>query len=85
MPKYKRVKSSKYPTIPQLSNIPENLSKKLGVSVLLRFENWSHNCGLNTKGYDLSLVPGFNNEKCTIFNFTNWSELINQYHFLMER
>ena len=84
MPKFKKVKKSLHPTKSQLENIPYNLNQKLNVSVRLGISIWKHD-HIDSIGitYKLSFVPGLRNEDCTQFDYTTWSALIDQYHFLM--
>jgi len=85
MSKIKRIRKSKEPLFHQLPIMAKNLSEKLGCSAKIEIETWYHNSGNPSQDYQISLVPGLNNEDCTQLNYKSWPLLLDQYFFLMSR
>ena len=86
MPKYKKVRKTNLPIFSQLENIPKNLGQRLNRSVKLEIGSWKYIHRDSTSiTYELSFLPGLNNEECSISSYTSWPALIDQYHYLMDK
>lgn len=61
------------------------LSNKLNRSCAVTMDIWCHI--FTTKPeitFQICLVPGLGNEKCTIYKYKTWRNFINQYHNLLQ-
>ena len=61
------------------------LRKKLQRSCCVMVASWSHAEGLDETIFSLHIIPGFNSEECTIYEFNSWNELVDNYKRLMEK
>jgi len=61
------------------------LRKRLQRSCCITVASWSHAEGLDTTVFSLHIIPGFNSEECTIYDFNSWDELVDNYKRLMKK
>ena len=72
--------------IEELKFISRKLSNKLKRSCRLNIEVWKYNHSeMQEVIYHISLVPGFNGERCTHFSYKTREEFIKQCNYLVER
>jgi len=82
--KRERIGSSKFPLSHQMPIMVKNMSKALNKSCRINIEVWYHDTGYKSQEYQMSFIPGFEEEECTIVKFKTWPELIKYYRELIK-
>jgi hypothetical protein len=75
----------------QLSELSFKLAKKLNRSVCIQVEYWAHKHLISSKKKNkdvdirLSLVPGFDSEDCSNYDYKSFRELLDKCNILLKK